>query len=72
MAGIPPFAGMFSKFFVFMAAAQQGSAAGAGPHDFWLARKPLASSDGNINAKQVQSIDSQNKMDITTAPRRRL
>ena len=27
LAGIPPFAGMFSKFFVFMAAAQQGSAA---------------------------------------------
>ena len=26
LAGIPPFAGMFSKFFVFMAAAQQGSA----------------------------------------------
>ena len=25
LAGIPPFAGMFSKFFVFMAAAQQGS-----------------------------------------------
>ena len=25
--GIPPFAGMFSKFFVFMAAAEQGSAA---------------------------------------------
>ena len=27
LAGIPPFAGMFSKFFVFMAAAEQGSAA---------------------------------------------
>ena len=27
LAGIPPFAGMFSKFFIFMAAAQQGSAA---------------------------------------------
>ena len=27
LAGIPPFAGMFSKFFVFMAAAGQGSAA---------------------------------------------
>ena len=27
LAGIPPFAGMFSKFFVFMAAAQEGSAA---------------------------------------------
>ena len=27
LAGIPPFAGMFSKFFVFMAAASQGSAA---------------------------------------------
>ena len=27
LAGIPPFAGMFSMFFVFMAAAQQGSAA---------------------------------------------
>ena len=27
LAGIPPFAGMFSKFFVFMAAAQQGSSA---------------------------------------------
>ena len=27
LAGIPPFAGMFSKFFVFMAAAKQGSAA---------------------------------------------
>ena len=27
LAGIPPFAGMFSKFFVFMAAAQPGSAA---------------------------------------------
>ena len=27
LAGIPPFAGMFSKFFVFMAAAQQGSVA---------------------------------------------
>ena len=27
LAGIPPFAGMFSKFFVFMAAAPQGSAA---------------------------------------------
>jgi NADH-quinone oxidoreductase subunit N len=27
LAGIPPFAGMFSKFFVFMAAVQQGSAA---------------------------------------------
>ena len=27
LAGIPPFAGMFSKFFVFMAAAQQGSTA---------------------------------------------
>ena len=26
LAGIPPFAGMFSKFFVFMAAAHQGSA----------------------------------------------
>ena len=26
LAGIPPFAGMFSKFFVFMAAAQEGSA----------------------------------------------
>lgn len=26
LAGIPPFAGMFSKFFIFMAAAQQGSA----------------------------------------------
>lgn len=26
LAGIPPFAGMFSKFFVFMAAAEQGSA----------------------------------------------
>lgn len=25
LAGIPPFAGMFSKFFVFMAAAQEGS-----------------------------------------------
>ena len=25
LAGIPPFAGMFSKFFVFMAAAEQGS-----------------------------------------------
>lgn len=25
LAGIPPFAGMFSKFFIFMAAAQQGS-----------------------------------------------
>lgn len=25
LAGIPPFAGMFSKFFVFMAAAGQGS-----------------------------------------------
>lgn len=25
LAGIPPFAGMFCKFFVFMAAAQQGS-----------------------------------------------
>ena len=25
LAGIPPFAGMFSKFFVFMAAAKQGS-----------------------------------------------
>ena len=29
LAGIPPFAGMFSKFFVFMAAAEQGS--------FWAA-----------------------------------
>lgn len=27
LAGIPPFAGMFSKFFVFMAACQQGSVA---------------------------------------------
>ncbi len=27
LAGIPPFAGMFSKFFIFMAAAQQGSPA---------------------------------------------
>ena len=27
LAGIPPFAGMFSKFFVFMAGAQQGSVA---------------------------------------------
>ena len=27
LAGIPPFSGMFSKFFVFMAAAEQGSAA---------------------------------------------
>lgn len=27
LAGIPPFAGMFSKFFIFMAAAQQGSVA---------------------------------------------
>jgi len=27
LAGIPPFAGMFSKFFVFMAAAKQGSVA---------------------------------------------
>ena len=27
LAGIPPFAGMFSKFFVFMAAAEQGCAA---------------------------------------------
>ena len=27
LGGIPPFAGMFSKFFVFMAAAEQGSAA---------------------------------------------
>ncbi|MBQ5605595.1 MAG: NADH-quinone oxidoreductase subunit N [Prevotella sp.] len=27
LAGIPPFAGMFSKFFIFMAAAEQGSAA---------------------------------------------
>ena len=27
LAGIPPFAGMFSKFFVFIAAAEQGSAA---------------------------------------------
>ena len=27
LAGIPPFAGMFSKFFVFMAAAEQGRAA---------------------------------------------
>lgn len=27
LAGIPPFAGMFSKFFVFMAAARQGSVA---------------------------------------------
>ena len=27
LAGIPPFAGMFSKFFVFMATAEQGSAA---------------------------------------------
>ena len=26
LAGIPPFAGMFCKFFVFMAAAEQGSA----------------------------------------------
>ncbi|MDO4160007.1 MAG: NADH-quinone oxidoreductase subunit N [Prevotellaceae bacterium] len=26
LAGIPPFAGMFSKFFIFMAAAEQGSA----------------------------------------------
>jgi len=25
LAGIPPFAGMFSKFFVFMAAAEEGS-----------------------------------------------
>ena len=25
LAGIPPFAGMFSKFFVFLAAAQQGT-----------------------------------------------